>query len=78
MKLVKVSWNCETLSCLKIPAREKTEEPIMITRTPPQEGNGNNERQAFHRFILLDLVGLLRPRYSKTALIALSSIINSQ
>lgn len=49
----------------------------MITRILPQEGNGNNESEAFHGFILLDLVGLLRPRYSKTARIALSSIINS-
>lgn len=69
--------NRKALLCFKIPAREKTGEPIMITRMLPQEGNGNNERETFHSFILLDLVGLLRPRSSKTELIALSSIINS-
>jgi len=42
-----------------------------------QEGNGNNEKEAFRCSALLDLISLPRPRYSKTALIALSSIINS-
>lgn len=76
LKLVRTVRHCHFFTFLR--GEKDSGNQFRITRIPPQEGNGNNEREAFHSFILLHLVGLQRPRYSETALIALSSIINSQ